>query len=98
MAKKSCATFSTDYKRNKTKQNKANYTLYAPFFPRFASEQVTVNFSESDRLIALFSSVVITRRNYFGIGFSTVIWKWLSEFSTELTVIKTTLCIITLSL
>ena len=55
LAKKSRASFSTNYKRNKTK---ANYTLYVRFFPRF--EQVTVNFSESDWLNALFSPGVIT--------------------------------------
>ena len=54
LAKKSRASFSTNYKRNKTK---ASYTLYVRFFPRF--EQVTVNFSESDWLNALFSPGVI---------------------------------------
>ena len=61
---------------NQTKPSKAkiNRTLYAQFLPCF--EQVTGNNARnSDWFIVLLSHVVISRCNYFGVGFSIVIWK-----------------------
>ena len=58
--------------RSKTKTNR---TMYAWFFPHLSELHVIArNF---DWFIALSAPVVIGRSNYFGFGFSTVIWKLL---------------------
>ena len=55
------------------KKTKINHTLHALFFRALRKSHVIA--WNSDWLIALVAFVVISLRNYFGICFSTVIWK-----------------------
>ena len=58
-----------------TKKESQNQVYLVRAICSLALSKLLLNARNSDWFIALFAPVVIVRSNYFGISFSTIIWK-----------------------